>query len=197
MSAPALVRSILADGIVPADDSERAELEAVGAIARGDARVAAPDIDVLASALLRRLAEAEADIARYERAWDLERLALDTRYRTLLEGPRSHEAMLRSAIATLAAQADFGPAKSRRVGFGTYGRRTVPAKVTIADAAALLAWARDHLPAAVRQTVKEDVPHKRVAAHLDATGELPPGCEYTPAHEECYAKADPIIGGTR
>jgi hypothetical protein len=93
-------------------------------------------------------------------------------------------------VRDLARQADFGKKKSRDVGYGTYGRRTIPERLRVVDEAALLAYALEHAPAMVRSVVKNDVPHANLRQHFAATGELPPGVEMEPAREEPFAKPE-------
>lgn len=67
---------------------------------------------------------------------------------------------------------------------GTLSKRTVPAAPTVADEAEALAWAQEHLPAALKTvpaTVKLDGAALR--AHVKETGEVVPGVEWREARE--------------
>ena len=93
----------------------------------------------------------------------------------------------------LAEHADFGNKKSRDVGFGTYGRRKVPESVKVVDQEAAVTWLTEILaPAAIRVKETRTVDAKEakpiVLAHLQRTGELPPGFEHTAAHDEPFIK---------
>lgn len=152
--------------------------------------LSAPEIDALASDLLREMAECEREIKRYEEARFAERIRVDMRYGMLVERQEHRREELMRAVHALAERVDFGKKKSRDVGFGTYGRRTVPERVMIADPAACLAWALRTDPALVRVVEKRDVPHSAVHFHFKNTGELPDGCEHTPARDEPFARPE-------
>jgi hypothetical protein len=184
MTAPALA--------LPTDADETAELAAIGVTLNQP--MGPSEIDAFASDLLRQMAETEADLERYNVAEHREVMRLRARYDTLRKPAGARHSLLYGAVMALAARADFGKAKSRKVGFGSYGHRTLPLHLQVTDPAALLAWAKASSPTLVRQTVREDVPQKSVAAYFDRTGEVPDGVEFTAAHDVAFAKPDPIQG---
>lgn len=173
---------------LPSEQDEQDELAAVGV----DLTPASPAdaIDAAASENLRRMLAVAADLERYEAARRREVMAIDARYARRTDPLRRRAAALEAEVQRLAAFADFGKQQSRAVGYGTYGRRAVPARLQVTDAAALLAWARAAAPHAVRQTIKEDVPQRAAAAYFDATGAIPDGCEHVPEHTTFYAKPE-------
>lgn len=152
------------------------------------------ECDALASALLGRLAECQADVARYRAALAREVTRLQTRYGSLIAPLERQATMFEQAIHELARRADFGKRRSRAVGNGVYGIRTVPERVEVTDAAAALAWAKDHVPTAVKAVTTEKLEHKVVAgavlARVRGTGELPPGFEVHAAHDAPFAKPE-------
>jgi phage host-nuclease inhibitor protein Gam len=76
-----------------------------------------------------------------------------------------------------------GKRRSYETVYGTLAFRKVPSTLAIADQDAALAWAREHAPTAVRETlsVKEYSEHAKLA--LQETGEVLPGVEVKPERE--------------
>ncbi len=94
-------------------------------------------------------------------------------------------------MVAIAERASYGRGrKSLALTWGTIGRRTVPARVSVADPEIALATIRTLLPSAVR--VKESVDVRAatpaVLASLSDTGALPDGFEYEAEHEKAFAK---------
>lgn len=86
-----------------------------------------------------------------------------------------------------------GKKKSVNYITGTAGFRMVPGKVHIIDAAALKDWAVANLPDALSL----DLHVTPIRKHIEESGEVPPGAEYTPPHDKFYpAAAGPMLGGT-
>jgi phage host-nuclease inhibitor protein Gam len=177
---------------LPSDAEEADELRAIGVAL--EAPMGSAEIDALASELLGRAIAAQADLTRYVAAERHEIMRIEARYDALKSPVVARLRALSEAVCTLAERADFGKAKSRRVGNGTYGRRAIPARVAVMDTAALLVWAKRNAPGLVRTKITEDVPQRAVAQHLDSTGELADGCEYLAARDEPFAKPDTSDG---
>lgn len=81
-----------------------------------------------------------------------------------------------------------GKKKSRGLPSGDIGWRTVPEKVAVLDEAAAIAWARAQPVESELLRIREEVSKPALAAHYRETGEVPPGCDVTPAREEFQAK---------
>lgn len=176
------------EGVLLTSAEEQAELEAV----LGGAGPATPAAaDALASDLLRKMAECDAETRRFKDAYMRESVRLSDRYAGLLEPIEARRNLLENAVLALAERTDFGKAKSRNVGFGTYGRRRRPDRIVIVDADKVLAWAREHGPLLIER--KECVPHRFVVERFKVTGELADGCEFHAEHVEPFAT--PITEG--
>ena len=76
--------------------------------------------------------------------------------------------------------------KSVKLPAGTVGFRTEPARLSVTDEPALLAWCKTNLREAI-QTVQR-VLRSSVREHIDSTGELPAGTEITGKGEKFYIK---------
>ena len=81
-------------------------------------------------------------------------------------------------------EAGKGAAKSKRLPHGLVGYRTRPAGVAVTDPAAARAWALEHLPAAVVETLDKKV----LAARLAETGEAVDFAAFQPAEQVFYIK---------
>ena len=77
-----------------------------------------------------------------------------------------------------------GKGKSKRLPHGVLGYRTKPAGVSVTDPAALLAWARENLPAAVTEALDR----KALVARLMETGEAADGARLVPEEQVFYLK---------
>jgi phage host-nuclease inhibitor protein Gam len=84
------------------------------------------------------------------------------------------------------AETDGKKERSVRLLSGTVGFRRNPSSVEITDADALLAWAKENAPNAVK--VVESVGKTPIKAHIEGTGEVVPGVEYTPPADRFYIK---------
>lgn len=177
--------------VLPTDESERLELEELlGVELTPPAELTDAARDAYVSDLLRALGEAEAERSRYLETKGAEIARIEMRYQARLDACAGRAQLLRDAIGELARIANYGPKrKSREVGFGTYGLRLVPEKITIVDANALLDFAEAMAPEIVRVQEKRDVPHAAVKEYVKTRGDVPPGVEITPAHDEPFAKA--------
>lgn len=191
------------DFLRDAEAEELDDLAAIGVDLDGADQAA---LDAAASENLRRLAGVRRNLARYEAALERELDAIRSRYARIMVRDQAREVELVRAIETLAARADFGKrAQSRKVGYGVYGRKAVPAKVKVTDTdeaiAALRAMGREDL--VVREeipaTVVEKVRHKEVAPVILAlfTGEasvapLPAGFEVIPGRVDYYGEPTPL-----
>ena len=76
-----------------------------------------------------------------------------------------------------------GKRRSYDTVYGTLAFRRVPSTLSVADQDAALAWAREHAPTAVRETLalKEYAEQAKLA--LQETGEVLPGIEVKPERE--------------
>jgi hypothetical protein len=210
---------------LPTDDELRADLEAIGVQfgptwEEGEPALEAqvPNdparIDAVASMLLRRMAALDADIAQHATAHALEQEALRQRFERRIGPVRVErgrmEAWARDLARVQSAQGGFGKKRSRDTGYGTYGVRTIPAKLAI-DEAAFVPWAEAWAPELLRVTLKLPLadarqyltdaelaatkrevlatPVKQYVAGLPA---LPPGVTQTPEGTDTFAKPEPI-----
>jgi len=99
---------------------------------------------------------------------------------------------LRAYVETQLAARNAGktkPLKTLRFLTGACVFRTQPAKVRVADVGRALAWVREHLVTALRSERVESIIHEELAAHVKATGELPPGVVVDDAVETFKVKA--------
>lgn len=143
--------SAIPNWLADANDEERAELAALGLVADVDAApIDQAERDARASQLLRALGAVAAEHAERVAARDHELAHITAIYQPQLDQLQRRARFIEGAIHALAMESDFGKKKSRTVGFGTYGRRTTPLKVDVQDEDATLAWAKEHLPEAVR-----------------------------------------------
>lgn len=69
---------------------------------------------------------------------------------------------------------------------GSVAFRTVPGGPRVVDSGECLVWAREHLPAAVKTT--ECLAIDEVKAHIEHTGEIPPGADIVPDRESFDVK---------
>lgn len=173
---------ITPDWLANADDEERAELaHLIGVPLTG-----APDADLAATAsqLLAAIRSRQAERQRYQDAEAKEIERIRARYAIPLTRLAQRLADLETQLAIVAEGLEYGKKKSRVVGNGTVGFRTMPERVTVADGAALLAWATAHAPALIKTETKQSVPQAAVKDHLTSTGELPDGCDLVPSAQK-------------
>jgi hypothetical protein len=187
---------------LPTDEEEVAELVAVGILNRETPELGIPtepaQLDAAISAVLRQIARAQLDLERYQAARAREHMTIDARYDRIADPLAERVAWLESIGRQLANEAHFpGKAKSRKVAFGSYGKRKVGGKLSIIDADALLAWARIvaestfHGASTLIETkTTERVPHAAAVAYLEETGTLPDGCAWTDEYDDPFVKPD-------
>jgi hypothetical protein len=150
MTAPAGIP----DWLAQQDEAEREELAALGVAADTTAApVSQAEVDALASRLLRAMGLVQRELEELRAARDREIAFISAQYGARGERLARRWTFLESAIKGLAQLADFGTKKSREVGFGTYGRRKLPARVVVEDEATALGDLTEHAPHAVRVTV--------------------------------------------
>jgi hypothetical protein len=177
-----------------ADDEERAELISVGIVL--DTPTAAfpaldADRDAAMSTILRQIGRAELDLERYNAAKAREHMTIDTRYDRITDPIAERLAWLVSLGRQLALDTEMpGKSKTRHVAYGDYGKRKVPARVSIENQKELLAWAKITAPSIVDRKIEERVLQKAVAEYFAEYGELPPGCRYEPEHEDPVLRPD-------
>lgn len=174
-------------------------------------------MDAMASQLLRAHRAITSEIQRYTEAEALEADRLKLRYNGLRAPLQKRLEVLTTALDTLARNVRFpGKSRSRKVGSGTYGLRTVPGKFTLAGPEEALGWAKEHLPEAVRGEFKlalPDIPEELLERgtysllpsalyeHLEKAeakmvenqlvtkdGEVVPGVEFTAAADKVVIK---------
>lgn len=178
------------DWLADASADEREELgHLVGAPLREapDAELAATASQLLAairgqSEALERYADAErAEVARIQARYGERKQRLAARVRALEQ-----------QLSIVAEGLDYGTKKSRVLGNGTVGFRTVPERLSVLDGAALVAWATTNAPDLIRRetVVKVTVPQAAAKQHLEATGEIPEGCELVPASQKLVYTAE-------
>lgn len=83
-----------------------------------------------------------------------------------------------------------GKAKSRKLPHGTVAWKKVPAKATVADKDALLAWAKEQPVESGMVRFKEEAAWDRIKEHVETTGEDIPGVELKPEGETFTVKAE-------
>lgn len=153
-----------------------------------------PQLDAVASEICRMLGESTVELARYIEAENAEIARIQMRYRALRDPVTDHILRLEAIGKEVASRSDFGKRKSRKVGFGMYGRRTVPERLSVVDQDAALEWLTVNAQGslAIREQIKRSVDLKEakpvVLSHLKATGEVAPGFDHAEAREEPFIK---------
>lgn len=183
MTAPAFLQNV--------DQEEYDELaELTGQLEKptGDA-----ELDAVASRALHEMAREQAEINRYAAALTAERELLEARYLMLQTPHVLRQGRAEELVKECARRAQFvGKSKSRKVGYGQYGVRTVPEKLSIVDKNLALTFAREMCPDAVKTKTEHTVVHAVVAPavlqYLRSTGELPKGFDHVGEHEAPFAK---------
>jgi phage host-nuclease inhibitor protein Gam len=144
-----------------------------------------------ANRILERMAEQSEAIARIDEqeADQIERIR--ARAKELREAHTGRKEWLEGRYAATLeefarAETDGKKERSVRLLSGTVGFRRNPSSVEITDADALLAWAKENTPNAVK--VVESVGKTPIKAHIEETGEVVPGVEYTPPADRFYIK---------
>jgi hypothetical protein len=178
------------------DEEDRAEFAAVGIILQPEGTElsfpkADAERDVAMSMLLRQLGRAELDLERHNAAKAREHMLIDARYARITDPISKRIADLNVVGRQLALDTDIpGKAKTRHVAYGDYGSKKVPARVSIENAKELVTWAKEKEPTMIDVKIEERVPQKAAADYFKSTGDLPPGCIYTPEHEDPVLKPD-------
>jgi hypothetical protein len=80
----------------------------------------------------------------------------------------------------------YGKRRSLQLPAGVIGLKTQPTKIVVVDERALTTWCRAELPAAIKSV--EHILKSEVAAHVRASGEIPPGAEIAGGGERFYIK---------
>lgn len=147
-----------------------------------------PLTDAEAHYVIRRLARIDGELGALKANYEALRRDLEREREHVLAGDG---ARLREWTAAQLR----GRRRSVRTLAGVAGFRTVPARLTVVDAGAVLAWARTAAPEALRETVDAGAlgGPERFRQVDGETGEVgyapPPGIEITPARETFYVKA--------
>jgi phage host-nuclease inhibitor protein Gam len=217
--------------LVGMDDDVRSDFAALGVELTDNGQGAPADVDqphrdAMASSLMRRHAEEQAEIARLQTSQELEVALVNARYEPQLAALRTRQRYLEGAVLAIAERTKDaggypGKKKSRDVGAGTYGYRSYAAGVELVDEAAYIAWAEENAPATLRvkltmtfdyarqylsldelEGVKREVVKKDatdVATALPDGASLPPGFKQTVATDSFYAKPLPaaVISGAQ
>lgn len=79
-----------------------------------------------------------------------------------------------------------GKRKSVKYLTGTAGYRQTPGKLVFKDAEALVQWASENLPEAIKLTARKTP----VAEHIKLTGEIPPGVEWVAPCNQFFPAAE-------
>jgi hypothetical protein len=176
---------------LPTDQEELDELRAL----LGDLEKPAgdPQLDAVASDALRVMQREQEEIDRYSAALKAEISRITDRYTLLAEPHVRYQSAAEQLVLECARRAQFvGKSKSRKVGNGTYGRRTIPERVSVIDDDKAINFLLAKKPSAVMHVSKYKIigADAKVAVldHLKATGEIPEGFEHVDAHEVEYAK---------
>lgn len=175
------------------DAEERRELEEVGALAQ-NTELPPADLDAVASDLLRIMRREKAQIDRDKEAMTAEIQRIQMRYGHRMAGYQARYDQAQGLVEEIARRAEFpGKSKSRKVGWGSYGRRKVNAGIDIVDEAAAVAWLKGHGHTSLVR-VKEEVMKgeaKPVLLKLmDEDGVVVDGVEKIPESEKPFAKVE-------
>lgn len=82
---------------------------------------------------------------------------------------------------------DFGDKKTRRLPHGEFGRKKVPAKLVVDEAAAVIDWAKEYdAPDLIR--VKQEVNKTELNKFVESTGLPVPGTHIEPESEQLIIK---------
>ena len=177
---------------LPTDAEEDAELAALtGALEKptGD-----PELDAVASDALRIMIREARELERYRLSMENEISRIERRYATLGQPHKNRLLSAEDLVKECARRAQFpGKAKSRKVGYGTYGRKQKPEKVEIIDKEKLIGWLRVKDPSIIKTVTEEKVYLQDlkpvVIKHIvENEGEVPPGIEHHEATDEPFAK---------
>lgn len=98
------------------------------------------------------------------------------------------EGKLREFAEPRRAELLTGKKKSRSLPSGDIGWRSVAEKLAVVDEPAAIEWARTQPVESELLRIKEEVNKAALAAHYRETGEVPPGCDVSPAREEFHVK---------
>jgi len=80
----------------------------------------------------------------------------------------------------------YGKRRSIQLPAGVVGLRMQATKLVVVDDRALISWCRAELPAAIKTA--EHILKSEVAAHVKASGEIPPGAEIGGGGEKFFIK---------
>jgi hypothetical protein len=202
------------------DDDIAADLRAIGITVATPEELEQSQRDALAGILLRRMQQLDEEYESLNGAFKTELELLQHSFSRRLGPLSTRRAELEAQVKVLAQIAlgagGFGDKKkSRDVGYGTYGARTIPAKFEIADDTMCLRWAEQHDPSVVRVTLqmslavmqilfdneplppditekKREVLVSQVKANYGSGEEPPPGCITFAKHEEYFARPEPL-----
>jgi hypothetical protein len=186
---------------LPTEQEEINELSAFGVKLSVEGALEIPDaqaaIDASASQLMREIGRLDASIERYVEAGAEEHRLVTMRTETLTSTLIERKARLESIVRSYAALSSFGDKKSRELPFGTYGTRLKPDTFSITDDGALLSWAKkqkDEIKAKLvswtNPKPKDRVLNDAAKTYFVETGDMPEGCEFTPAHDEPFVNVE-------
>jgi hypothetical protein len=153
-------------------------------------------VDAYVSDLLRLVGNYAADIKRLTETRDAEIARINMRYNARIEMAESRRSKIEAHVLDIAKTADFGKAKSRQVGNGTFGRRHTSERIEIRDKAEALKFAQMHCPDAVKTEEVQKVEHKVLAPFILAgvkRGQaLPEFAEYHAGGDVPFCKVEII-----
>jgi phage host-nuclease inhibitor protein Gam len=143
---------------------------------------------------LERVGEAEADRLEILAQMDAARDAILKRGTAIIDKAECRAEWFRSLAESYAAahRDEFvrGKSKSRELLSGTVGFRASAEKVVVVDEAAAIAWASEsHLELL---DLKPRLDKRALSKFVLGSGEIPPGCDVTPATEAVYVKTNPL-----
>ena len=144
------------------DDEERDELASVTGALAGP--IAEDTVDALAAKLLRRLAYLNDEREKIDRREKAEHELVTTTYDRQRSRVDSRIAVTRVALEQLAQRMGFAKdskKKSRRLAFGTLGRKDVSGKFVVLDKTKCAEWLKERAPDVVRATVTVSLAHLR------------------------------------
>jgi hypothetical protein len=182
---------------LPTEQDEINELASFGVKLTVEGALELPDaqaaIDASASQMMREIGVLEASIDRYSATAAEEHRIVSERYDRLTANLAEKKARLEGIVRQYAAMSEFGDKKSRELAYGIYGTRIKPDTFSINDDAKALTWAKKQTDKVRAMLVswsspkpKERVLQSDAKKYFTETGDMPDGCEFTPAHEEPF-----------
>lgn len=180
-----------ADTIIALADVEECGPEEIQSPGTGD-DTSVVEMDAFASRLLRARRSVEGKLDHLKALAKAEMDQLRARFDRQAAGLVREGLALEAGLDALSTQVPYPKGKkSRTVGAGRYGRRTIPQGVEIIDEDAFLAWATVEEPGLVKPVTKVQIERANLKKYVKETGDLPVGTQLVPERDVLsYAFAD-------